>query len=90
MLQGNKVIGCGRIAGDGGLYFYVQDVIIQPGYQRHGLGTLVMGKLMDYLNRTATQGAFIGLMSAPGLEEFYGRFGFTSYPDDSPGMLIWK
>ncbi len=90
LLQGKKVIGCGRIAGDGGLYFYVQDIIIQPDYQQQGLGTLVMGNLMDYLKRTATQGAFIGLMAAPGLEEFYARFGFTCYPNDSPGMLIWK
>jgi hypothetical protein len=29
-------VGCGRVVGDGGIYFYVQDVIVVPGLQ--GLG----------------------------------------------------
>jgi hypothetical protein len=29
-------VGCGRVVGDGGVYFYVQDVIVVPGLQ--GLG----------------------------------------------------
>lgn len=29
-LDGETEIGCGRVIGDGGLYFYVQDVIVLP------------------------------------------------------------
>lgn len=83
-------VGCGRIVGDAGIYFYVQDVIVRPQYQQRGLGTRIMEKLMGYVGAKAQSGAFIGLMTAPGLEGFYGRFGFSCFPADSPGMLIWK
>ncbi len=84
------VIGCGRIIGDNGIYFYIQDLIIQPEYQHQGVGTQLLARLMGYIHGQAQTGAFIGLMAAPGLERFYGRFGFTLFPEHSPGMLIWK
>jgi ribosomal protein S18 acetylase RimI-like enzyme len=31
-----EAVGCGRVVGDGGVYFYVQDVIVVPELQ--GLG----------------------------------------------------
>lgn len=85
-----EVIGCGRITGDNGIYFYIQDLIIQPEYQHQGVGSQLMVRLMDYIDGQAQTGAFIGLMAAPRLERFYGRFGFALFPEDSPGMLIWK
>jgi ribosomal protein S18 acetylase RimI-like enzyme len=88
--QGSEVVGCGRIVGDGGVYFYIQDLVVRPEYQRRELGTQIMKKLMGYIERHAQSGAFIGLMAAPGLEDFYARFSFTRFPEDSPGMLIWK
>jgi GNAT superfamily N-acetyltransferase len=89
-LSAQELVGCGRICGDGGIYFYVQDIIINPRFQRQGLGTRLVARLMAHIRRRAQTGAFIGLMAAPGLEGFYGRFGFRLYPEDSPGMLIWK
>ncbi len=88
----NQFIGFGRVVGDGNLYFYIQDVLVQPEYQRQGVGTGIMLKIMDYLDREAPlhSGSFVGLMIAPGLENFYGRFGFKRYPDDCPGMRIWR
>ncbi len=32
------VIGSGRIVGDGGLYFYIQDLIVDPKYRNRGVG----------------------------------------------------
>ena len=90
VLWESDVVGCGRVVGDGGIYFYIQDVIIRPQFQGRGYATRVMEKLMGYIERTAQSGAFIALMAAPGLEGFYGRFGFSCFPDDTPGMLIWK
>ncbi len=89
-VHGPEAVGCGRITGDGGIYFYVQDVITHPRYQRRGVATRVMARLMAYVDATAPSGAFIGLMAAPGLERFYSRFGFTRFPEDSPGMAIWR
>lgn len=86
----DEVVACGRVVGDGGLYFYVQDVIVLPGFQGLGLGGRIMGAVMGYLERTARPGAFVGLMAAEGVEAFYERYGFRRRPDDRPGMFrVW-
>lgn len=89
-LSAHGTVGCGRICGDRGIYFYIQDIIVSPRFQRQGLGTRLMGRLMTHIHSHAQKGAFIGLMAAPGLEGFYSRFGFSLFPEDSPGMLIRK
>ena len=87
---GGEVVGCGRIVGDGGLYLYLQDVIVMPAHQGHGAGTAIMDALIAHLDREAPRGAFIGLMAASGAEPFYERYGFERRPDDRPGMFrIW-
>ncbi|MEA3409923.1 MAG: GNAT family N-acetyltransferase [Pseudomonadota bacterium] len=88
--HGGRVVGCGRVVGDGGVYFYVQDILVHPAFQRQGLGGSIMERVRGYLDAACGPGAFIGLMSAPGLENFYARYGFEPFPADSPGMMIWK
>jgi predicted N-acetyltransferase YhbS len=84
-------VGCGRIVGDGGLYFYLQDVIVLPEHQGRGQGARLMDALMSYLERSARPGAFVGLMAALGAEPFYERYGFRRRSDAQPGMLrVWE
>ena len=85
-----KVVGIGRVVGDNGLYFYIQDLIVHPTYQSRGIGREIMRMLLDYINRRAKKGAFIGLMAAKGLEDYYKDFGFLPRPDDGPGMYYIK
>ena len=87
ILHQGKVIGCGRVVGDGGLYFYVQDLIILPAFQGEGLGKRLMKAITAYLDRHAHPGAFIGLMAAKGVSSFYTQFGFAVRPSDQPGMF---
>jgi len=90
VLHEGAVVACARVVGDGGMYFYVQDVIVLPEHRGRGLGDLVMDAVMTYLARTATPGSFVGLMAAEGVERFYERFGFRRRPDDRPGMFrVW-
>ena len=84
----NKVVGCGRVIGDRGIYFYVQDVIVLPEFQRKGIGGRIMGAIMEYLKTHACEGAFIGLMAAKGVSKFYERYGFKKRPSDAPGMFL--
>lgn len=83
-----KVIGIGRVIGDGGLYYYVQDLIVDPGNQGKGYGKAMMSKLMNFIKQQARPGSIIGLMAAPGLEDFYREFGFESKPEFGTGMYI--
>ena len=85
-IEQDTVVGFGRIIGDEGLYFYIQDLIIHPEFQAKGLGKLLMKELMSYIAANAKTGAFIGLMAAKGLEKYYEQFGFKARDKDAPGM----
>ena len=85
-MENNSIVGVGRIIGDGGLYFYIQDLIVHPEFQGKGFGKQLMGELMSYIKANAKSGAFIGLMAAKGLEKYYKLFGFKARNQDAPGM----
>lgn len=85
-----EAVGCGRVVGDGGIYFYVQDVIVVPELQGRGLGRRIMDAVMRYLASAVAPGSFVGLMAAKGVEDLYVRYGFTRRPGDAPGMFrVW-
>ncbi|HAQ41336.1 MAG TPA: N-acetyltransferase [Clostridiales bacterium] len=71
------IIGIGRIVGDGGTVFYIQDIMVEPSYQKQKIGTLIMEKLMKYIDDNCVDGAIIGLIAASELDNFYREFGFT-------------
>ncbi|MBI4775567.1 MAG: GNAT family N-acetyltransferase [Deltaproteobacteria bacterium] len=87
-LEDGKVAGFGRVVGDGGLYFYIQDVMVHPELQGKGLGRSLMKELMNYIRTHARAGAFVGLMAAKGLESYYEAFGFRARDKDAPGMAL--
>jgi len=87
-LDNKKVVGTGRVIGDDGLYYYIQDLIVIPNNQGKGYGKELMAKLMDFVQSHARPGSIIGLMAAPGLENFYEEFGFTSRPEYGTGMYM--
>jgi GNAT superfamily N-acetyltransferase len=81
------------VIGDGGMVYYVQDVIVIPDYQRRGIGTQLMDRVMRYIRAHASHNTVVGLMAAKGKEAFYTRYGFTVRPTDQlgPGMtMFWK
>lgn len=85
-----KLIGMGRVVGDGAMYFYVQDVVVHPDYQGLGLGDALMTKIEQYLRQAAVKGATIGLMAAKGKEVFYSRYGYVVRPSASLGNGMCK
>jgi GNAT superfamily N-acetyltransferase len=90
LIHKDEVIGCGRVVGDGGIYFYIQDIIVLREFQGEGLGRRIMDAVMGYLSSHAHSNAFIGLMAAKGVSEFYRQYGFAERPPDRPGMFrIW-
>lgn len=82
----DKLIGVGRIVGDGSIYFYIQDIIVIPEYQGKGFGKIIMNEVMRYLDDNANHNSFIGLMAAEGVEKFYHKFGFRTRSTSKPGM----
>ncbi len=87
------IVGMARIIGDGGLVYYVQDVIVKPEYQGLGIGTALMDMVMAYIRTHASHNSIIGLMSARGKERFYERYGFVARPTERLGSgmtMFWK
>jgi GNAT superfamily N-acetyltransferase len=86
-----ETVGSARVVGDGGVYFYVQDLMVAPAHQGRGLGDLLLDEVFAYLERAAPAGALVGLMAAQGKADFYARRGFAARPQDGPGMsLTWR
>jgi len=86
-LEQCRVVGMGRVVGDGGLYFYLQDVMVAPSCQRRGVGKAIVSQLMTYIRDNAPKGAFVALMAAKGLQGYYQEFGFQPRASDAPGMF---
>ena len=72
-----KLIGMARVVGDGFMYFYIQDVIVDPDYQGLGIGHAIMTRVEAYLASACTTGTTVGLLAAKGKEPFYRRYGFV-------------
>jgi len=83
--RGDALVGMARIIGDGGMVYYIQDVIVIPDYQRQGIGTQMMDMIMVYIRLHASQNSIIGLMSALGKEAFYEKYGFKIRPTEKYG-----
>lgn len=83
----DKIIGMGRLVGDGFMYCYIQDVRVLPQYQNKGIGKAIVNKLLDYAyqNGIPNTGISIGLTSAKGKESFYEKLGFIKQPNDNMG-----
>jgi ribosomal protein S18 acetylase RimI-like enzyme len=86
-----KLVAMARVLGDGGLVFYIQDVIVLPGFQRRGIGSLLMDKVMEYIGAHATDNTYVGLMAAKEKEAFYEQYGFMRRPNDrmGSGMVMY-
>ena len=86
-MVGGEIAGAGRIVGDGAIYFYIQDVIVLPEFQKTGLGDMIMQELEEWLEENTHENSFVGLMAAEGVEEFYNRFGYEKRENSKPGMF---
>lgn len=86
----DQLVGMGRVVGDGAMYFYIQDVVVDPSYQKQGIGAALMDKIEGYLSDVTSQGSTIGLLAAQGKEAFYSRYGYTLRPNSSLGHGMCK
>jgi ribosomal protein S18 acetylase RimI-like enzyme len=82
----NETVGIGRVIGDGSIYYYIQDLIVRPDYQRRGIGSQILHELLKYTKSHASPNAFIGLIAADGAVGFYELHGFLSRNSSGPGM----
>ncbi len=82
-MDGDEVVGMGRIVGDGVMYFYIQDVAVAPSHQRLGIGQHILDALLEHIQDRAP--AFVGLFATGEGREWYERNDFS--PGDMTGMF---
>ena len=91
LFHDEQMVGCGRMIGDSGIYYYVQDIIVLQEFQGKGGGRMIMDAVMEFLRTHAAPNSFVGLMAAKDVSGFYLQYGFAERPADRPGMfIVWK
>lgn len=81
----DQAVGMGRIIGDGGLFFQIVDIAVEPAHQGRGLGKAIMTALMDQLHRGA-QGAYVSLIADAEANRLYAQYSFEPTAPKSIGM----
>jgi ribosomal protein S18 acetylase RimI-like enzyme len=82
------LVGMGRIIGDGGLFFQIVDIAVDPKHQKRGLGKAIVRTLVEYLHETASSGAYVSLIADGEANRLYSQFGFRPTAPASIGMAF--
>ena len=57
--HGEEMVGTGRVVGDGGLCFYIQDVIVLKSHQGMGIGAGLMERIMAFIADRAVEDSYV-------------------------------
>lgn len=88
----NETIGMARFVTDGGYAGLLMDVVVKPEYHGNGYGKLLIESLLSHIREELLEGEeiMIQLLSAPGKQLFYSKFGFKIKKEVAEdGMYMW-
>ncbi|EOD7608773.1 GNAT family N-acetyltransferase [Staphylococcus aureus] len=84
----DRLIGMGRVIGDGGTVFQIVDIAVLKSYQGQGYGSLIMEHIMQYIKGVAVESTYVSLIADYPADKLYTKFGFIPTEPDSGGMYI--
>ncbi len=82
--QGDRLVGFGRVVTDFATHAMIFDMIVDPAFQRRGIGSQILKELLKFCFEAHVRD--IQLFCARGKAAFYEAHGFVSRPVDAPGM----
>ena len=88
--EGEKVIGMGRVIGDGGCFCQVVDICVIPEKQGQGIGKLIMENISKFINNKLPKSCYISLIADGDASFLYEKFGFKDTMPASKGMYVRK
>lgn len=90
--DGEKVIAMARIIGDGGMAFFLKDLIVLPEYQGKGVGSGLLKHIEEFIHSQLKDGwwSYFQLMSAKNKEGFYLKCGYKAHPHEHSGHGFTK
>lgn len=86
--DGERLIGMGRVVGDGGLNYDIVDMAVHPDYQRQGHGYRIMDALMKFVDGHAADSSYVSLLADGGAPDLYSKFGFEFTAPRTVGMAL--
>lgn len=86
--SGQKLIGMGRIIGDGGTVYQIVDIAVHPTEQGKGLAKEIMDLLMTYVHNEIDPEAYVNLIADLPADNLYKQFGFVETVPKSIGMYL--
>ena len=84
-----QAIGMGRAVGDGGLFFQLVDIALEPAHQGKGIGKAIVEALLQALAERLTAPAYVSLVADGPADRRYAQFGFVPVAPRSQGMAQW-
>ncbi|MGC4130147.1 MAG: GNAT family N-acetyltransferase [Bergeyella sp.] len=84
----DKIVGMGRIIGDGGCFCQIVDICILPEHQGQGLAKVIMKNLTDFINENLPESCYVSLIADGDASFLYEKFGFKDTMPKSKGMYL--
>ena len=90
-VKDSQTVGMGRLTGDG-MYYMVVDIVVQPNYQKQGIGTKIVNMIIEFVDKETPNGgrSSIQLIAEKGKETFYEKIGFKIIPHEFCGSGMRK
>lgn len=87
-----KAVGMVRLLGDGGMAFFLKDLVVETEYQGNGIGKALLIHAENYIRSQLKSGwtGYLQLVSAKGKESFYEKMGYSVHPNDHSGPAFSK
>ncbi len=82
-----KLIGFGRVVGDGGITYVVSDIMVDKNYQRRGLAEQIMKAIDGYFEENTYEDSYICLIANHPADLLYNKHKFEYLPENKYGML---
>ncbi len=85
-LVAGEPVGMGRVIGDGGKFYYIQDFAVRPEFQGQGIGQAMLERLLAYIRAAAPGEPFVGLFATDVAIPFYRKYDFEPRTEVLAGM----
>lgn len=82
-----KLIGFGRVVGDGGITYVVSDIMVDENYRRKGIANSIMCEIDKYFDENTYSDSFILLIANKPADMLYTKHRFEHQVDGRCGML---
>jgi len=83
--ENGRLIGIARAISDGVSDAYIQDVTVIENFRGRGIGYHLINLIKEFLLKSGI--SWIGVISEPGAENFYPKFGFNVMKGYTPFLL---